>query len=486
MDFSFKLQPFKHQLEGIEYGLNHDKWLLADEPGLGKSAQVIDIADARNVKHCLIICCVNGLKWNWLNEVHKHSDEEGYILGQRDNSIGSNIQRLEDLNKINELPRFIITNIETLKYRIPTGEKVEKVIRGRIKLVDKYRYPITERIQKLCETGQIEMIAIDEFSICKNDNTEQAKQILKLHAPVQIAITGTPVENSPLDVYMPLRWLGYEDRTFDKFKYYYCKFGGYENKEITGYKHLEEITSLLDTMMLRRMKDDVLDLPEKLFVDEYVEMGSKQASVYNAERKTLVKNINEIKSSLNSLTRFIRARQATGYPGIISDVKSSAKFDRMEEIIEDAVGNNKKVVIFSNWTQIVDPAYERLIKKYKGFKVTGEIKNRFNLIKSFQDKDDYNFIIGTIGAMGYGFNINAADIVIFLDEPSNKEKKNQAIDRCHRIGKSKNLTVYTLICQNTVDERIHNLVEIRGEISNILMNDVSDIDKNTLVNYLLS
>jgi SNF2 family DNA or RNA helicase len=327
---------------------------------------------------------------------------------------------------------------------------------------------------------------IDEAQNIKNPSTKQTHAIKELPAFNKIAITGTPVENSPLDVYMPLRWLGYEDRTFDKFKYYYCKFGGYENKEITGYKHLEEITSLLNTMMLRRIKDDVLDLPEKLFVDEYVEMGNKQASVYNAERKTLIKNINDIKSSLNPLTRFIRARQATGYPGIISDVKSSAKFDRMEEITEDAVSNNKKVVIFSNWTQIVNPAYERLIKRYKGFKVTRKTKNRFNLIKSFQDNDDYNFIIGTIGAMGYGFNINAADIVIFLDEPSNKEKKNQAIDRCHRIGKNKNLTVYTLICQNTVDERIHNLVEQRGEMSNILLDTASDIDKTTLVNYLLS
>lgn len=484
----FKTKPFKHQLEGIEYGLTHDKWLLADQMGLGKSAQVIDIADARNVKHCLIVCCVNGLKWNWLNEVHKHSYEEGFILGQRGNSIGSNIQRLEDLNRIDELPRFVITNIETLKYRIPTGEKVEKVIRGKIKIVDKYRYPITEKLQELCETGQIDMIAVDEFHLVKNDDTEQAKQLLKIHSPIQIAITGTPVENAPLDIYMSLRWLGYYDYPYGKFKYHYCKMGGYNGKEILGYKHLDELSSILDTMMLRRLKEETLDLPDKLFVDEYVEMSSKQARIYNGEKRTLVKNIDRIKKSANPLTEFIRARQATGYTGILSNVKVSAKFDRMEEIVDNAVSNGKKVVIFSLWTQIVNPAYERLSRKYKGVIITGDINDeeRYKNKELFQNDDSVEFIIGTIGAMGYGIDLYAGEVVIFLDEPTNMERKNQALDRLHRIGATNNITIYTLMCKDTIDERVHHLVEMRGEMSNILINGSSELDKTTLINYLLS
>ena len=483
-----KVIPFKHQIEGIEYGLTHDKWLLADQMGMGKSMQTINIADRRNVNHCLIICCENGLKWNWLNEVHKHSYKKGYILGQRGKVIGSNKQRLDDLNHIDELPRFIITNIETLKYRLPTGEKIEKKVKGKLQLVDRYYYPIAEKLQQLCESGQIDMIAVDEFHVVRNDDTEQSKQLLKIHSPIQIAITGTPVLKAPLDVFMALKWLGYEDRTYWQFKSHYCRLGGLYGTDVIGYRNLDELTSLLDTMMLRRLKEDILDLPDKTFIDEYVEMGSKQAAIYKGEKKELLKNIDEIKKSNNPLSKFVRARQATGYTGIISDIKVSVKFDRMEELVEDAVNNGEKVVIFSNWTQIVNPAYERLSKRYKGVKITGEIKanDRIENKNKFQNDPDIDFIIGTIGAMGKGYDLYSGSIVIFLDEPSDMETKNQATDRCHRIGQTKNITIYTLICKNTVDERVHTLVENRGEISNILMNEKTESDINTLINYLLS
>ena len=146
-DFEFKTPPYEHQIAGVKYGLSHNKWLLGDEQGLGKTKQVIDIARARKVKHCFIICCVNGLKYNWYNEVSKHSDDGAYILGQsfKNNRliIGTNVERLEDLNHINELPRFIITNIETLRYKVPTGRKIKKKVKGKWQEVDEYRFPIT-------------------------------------------------------------------------------------------------------------------------------------------------------------------------------------------------------------------------------------------------------------------------------------------------------------------------------------------------------
>lgn len=489
-DFEFKTVPFKHQLEGIEYGLAHDKWLLADSMGLGKSKIVIDIADVKKVKHCLIICCKNGLKWNWKRQVEIHSYSDSYILGQRGNVIGSNKQRFDDLNDIDELPRFIITNIETLKYRVPTGEKVERKVNGKLKLVDRYSYPIADRLIELCASGQIEMIAVDEFHRCKNEDTEQAKQLLKIHSPIQIAITGTPVINSPIDIFMSLKWLGYEDRAFGTFKYHYCKMGGYNGKEILGYKHLEEITDTLNTMMLRRLKENEMpNLPDKIFVKDYVEMSSKQEAVYRAIKGEILADIDKIRKSANPLTEFIRLRQATGYTGILSNtIKLSAKLDRMEELVEDAINNGEKVVIFSNWTQITNPAYERLSKRYKGVLVTGNLDaNRRNVsIEKFCYDDNVKFLIATIGVMAEGQTLTSASVEIFLDEPWDMETKNQAIDRCHRIGQTKNLTVYTLITRDTIDQRVNDLVELKGEISNILMNSDSGEDKTSIINYLLS
>ena len=492
-NFKFKTKPFNHQIIGVEYGLNHDKWLLGDEQGLGKTKQVIDIARVRKVKHCLIICCVNGLKWNWRNEVHTHSDDEAFILGQRETArgitIGSNADRLEDLNNINKLPRFIITNIETLRYKTKTGRKVTKKVDGKLKEVDEYIYPITDRLKDLCDSGNIEMIAVDEFHKCKNPDAEQAKQILRLATNVQIAMTGTPLMNAPLDLFVPLKWLGYERHSFYQFKNHHCNMGGYGGYQVVGYKNLEEIEEILSTMMLRRLKDKVLDLPEKTLINEYVEMGKEQTSIYNEAHSDIVNNIDKIKMANNPLSELIRLRQATGYTAILSStVAESAKFDRMEELVSDAVENGHKVVIFSNWTQITNPAYKRLSKKYKGVMITGETKDsdRQGYVDAFQNDDRVKFIIGTIGALGTGLTLHAGSVEIFLDEPWNMALKEQAIDRCHRIGQKNNITVYTLLCKGTIDERINDLVEKKGAMSDILVDNKIQGDKNALINYLLS
>lgn len=173
-DYKFKITPFKHQVEGIEYGLKYDKFLLGDEQGLGKTMQAINIAvikkQQKKYKHCLIICGVNGLKWNWKAEVEKHSDERAYILGTRMKKdkeyIGNMQDRLDDLQllidlpnyetakfhkKVNELdnaeeytishPYFLITNIETLRNE-----------------------DIIKKLKELCDNKIINMIVLDERS----------------------------------------------------------------------------------------------------------------------------------------------------------------------------------------------------------------------------------------------------------------------------------------------------------------------------------
>ena len=490
--FKFKTEPFNHQIEGVTYGLNHDKWLLGDEQGLGKTKQVIDIAEVKKVKHCLIICCVNGLKWNWRDEVHTHSNSNAFILGQRRTStgitIGSNADRLDDLNYLDELPRYIITNIETLRYKVKTGNKIKKRVKGKEVWVDEYFYPITDKLVKLCTSGEIEMIAVDEFHKCKNPEAEQAEQILRLHTPIQIAMTGTPLMNAPLDLFMPLSWLGYEKHSFWQFKNHHCHLGGFGGKQVVGYKHLEEIDETLSTMMLRRLKDDVLDLPEKTYINEYVEMGKEQAKLYATIHADLANNVSNIKMTNNPLVEFIRLRQATGHPNILaSDINESAKFDRMEEIVEDAVENGRKVVVFSNWTEITDRALMRL-KRFNPATITGKIKDKELLPQKekFQEDARCKVIVGTIGKMGTGYTLTAGTVVIFLDEPWNKALKDQAVDRCHRIGTSSNITIYTLLCKNTIDERINDLVEKKGAMSDILVDGKIEGDKNALINFLLS
>ena len=481
IDYQFKTEPFQHQIDGFNYGMKHDRWLLGDEQGLGKTKQVIDIAVARKqqrgYKHCLIVCGVNGLKWNWVNEIATHSDEKAWIIGQQTKKnrvvIGSNVEKIRQLqllidNEPSEIDDayFLITNVESLR----TAE-------------------IADRLADLCRAGKVGLVAADECHKMKNVQSQQGKGFLKIQADTMIAMTGTPLMNTPLDLYIILKWLGYEDHTFYAFKNHYCVMGGYGDYQVVGYKHLDALQAQLNEFMLRRRKDDVLDLPEKTYIDEFVEMTEKQQRVYREIHSDLVDNIDMVKKAVNPLSEMIRLRQATGYTGILSStIRESAKLDRMGEIVDDAISNNKKVVIFSNWTQMTDAVYDRLNEKGYGVAcITGETKDeiRQSIVNDFQTSDKCKVLIGTIGAMGTGLTLTAGTIEIFLDHPWNRALYDQAVDRCHRIGQHNNITVYNLLCKNTIDERIWNIVQRKGSMSDQLVDGMTE-DKGAIVDYLLS
>lgn len=472
-DFKFKTKPYDHQLDAFKFGINHNKWLLGDEMGLGKTKQVIDIAVAKklynNYKHCLIICGVNGLKWNWANEVHTHSNEEAWILGQRFKGmrkvIGGMADRLEDVKRIKEIDSyFLITNVETLRNE-----------------------EITAELNKLCVSGEISMIAFDECHKAKNPNSQQGKGILKIKADTMIAMTGTPLMNTPLDLYIILKWLGYERHSFYQFKNHYCVMGGYGNYQIVGYRNLDELQTELDHIMLRRKKEEVLDLPEKTYIDEFVEMTPKQEQIYNEITNEIRANIDQIEMSNNPLSALIRMRQATGYTGILSSaIQESAKLDRLEELVEEAVENGKKVVVFSNWAQITDEVCRRL-HKYAPAVITGETKDaeRQLMVERFQNDDKCKVVVGTSGAMGTGITLTSGTVEIFMDEPWNMALKEQCVDRCHRIGQKNNITIYTLMCKGTIDERIHNIVEKKGVMADAIVDGKVAENKRELLEYLI-
>ena len=440
--------------------------------------QVIDIAVIRKIemgyKHCLIVCGVNTLKWNWVNEIHTHSNEDAWILGQKTTRkgtirIGSTKDKLNDLIHLekypDDLPYFIITNIESFR-----DEK------------------IADQISKLCNLGIINMCAADEMHKCKNPQVQQTKGFLKCLSECRIGMTGTPLMNSPLDLYVILKWLGYESHAFYSFKKHYCIMGGYGGYEVVGYKNMEQLTAQINDIMLRRLKSEVLDLPEKTYIDEIVEMETKQSKLYD-EIEAGIKN--ELAMGTldltNPLSTLIRLRQCTGYTGIVSDcIFESAKLDRMEDLIEEAVSNNQKVIVFSNWTQMTDIVEQRL-KKYNPAVITGETNDSYrqSMVTKFQEDNNCKVIIGTIGAMGTGLTLTAGSVVIFLDEPWNRALFDQAVDRAHRIGAKSNVTIYSLMCKDTVDERIHDIIYKKGVMSDAIIDGHIVGNKMEVFNYLL-
>lgn len=323
---------------------------------------------------------------------------------------------------------------------------------------------------------------------CKDPSSIQGKHLLKLSADSMISMSGTPLMNNPLDLYIHLKWLGYEKHGFYPFKQHYCIFGGYGGYQVVGYRHLDQLKEQFDDIMLRRLKKDVLDLPEKIHTTEYVEMNTKQTKIYKEVYSEIKGNIDLVSKAVNPLAEMIRLRQATAYTGILSStILESAKFERLDELLDELISNGNKAIIFSNWTSVTNPVFERYKNKYNPAIITGETKNRVEQENKFMMDDSCKIIIGTTGAMGTGLTLTAANTVIFLDEPWNKALKDQAEDRAHRIGTKENVNIITLIAKNTIDERIHELVEQKGAMSDLLVDGkVPTGSKAQLVEFLLS
>lgn len=468
--FEFKTSPMQHQIEGIEYGLEHSRWLLADDQGLGKTKQIIDLAIIRKkalgFKHCLIVCGVNSLKWNWLEEISKHSDETGYILGQYTMkrsgkiAIGSNEDKLADLNKLGcdseiDSHYFIITNIESLR-----------------------NVGIAAKLKELCDNDIINMVAIDEIHRAKNLNTQQGQGMLELQPYYRVAMTGTPLMNSPLDLFAIMKWLGYEPYEFGQFKYHFCNVDEWGN--VIGYKNIDQLRAQLGAFMLRRTKGEVLDLPEKIYQNEYIELTDEQKKLYNQVIDAAIEDP-EIADQIDTdclLAIKLRLRQVSGGIGPFNFIKKNPKLDRLEQIVEEAVYSGTKVIVYSNWVEGLKPAIERL-QKYNPVIITGETKDadRQAIVNKFQNDDSVKVIIGTIGAMGTGLNLFSASNIIFLDHPWTNAAYEQAVDRAHRIGQTNCVIIHNLISKNTYDEDVWDIVQGKKELSNTI------ISKRDLLRY---
>lgn len=489
--FVFTTKPYKHQMEGVIYGLEHESFLLGDDQGLGKTKEIIDLAMCRKqtdgLKHCLIICGINGNKYNWADEVKIHSREDSWILGTRFTKRppikmieGSTKDKMEDLNNVPH-QFFWITNIETLR----GGSFKEK--QGKRTVI---RFPIAEKIQELCDRGIIGMIAFDEAHKAKNPDSQQGKALLSIDCKgPKIPMSGTFVLNNPLDLYLPLRWSGFETHSFYAYKQHYCKMGGFGGKEIVGYKNLDELRSMVSKVMLRRVKGDVLDLPPKVHTIEWVDAYPEQKSLYKDVRDQVRDNIDKVKVHPDPLSEMLRLRQVTGYPGILSStVTKSAKMDRMEELVEEEVAVGGKAIIFSNWSEMTNVIRHKL-KKYNPAYITGEVGSiqRMEEKDRFQNDPNCKVMIGTIGALGTGFTLTAAQLVIFVDEPWNRGIKDQAEDRAHRIGTRGTVRVVTILTRDTVDEGVYNLVQKKGKMADLLVDGkVDGKNVDNVLSYLLT
>lgn len=467
-DFDFKTKPYEHQLDGVEYGILHPSWLLGDQQGLGKTKQMIDLAVWKKknlgIKHCLIVCCVNNLKYNWLNEVKIHSNETACVLGVKKKGREPSMADRIDHLKYGPNEFFWITNIESLR------TKKE----GRF-----YKSELVDIINSYISKGEIGMIIVDEIHKCKNSTSAQGRGLLKLKGASRVGLSGTLLVNKPLDLYTPLAFIGAINQSQYQFDHYYSTTDWFGN--VVGYQHLDELQRLMDANMLRRTKD-ILDLPPKMEKIEYIELSKEERKLYDALeqgiREEIKADANLIKSPASILAKITRLRQTATHCGLISDkIIKSSKFDRLGDILEEARGNGEKVIVFTMFRQLAEMAIKEF-KEYNPLHIWGQM-NQTELEEQkriFQEGEDFNVMFGQIGAAGTGHTLTRASIVVFLDLPWDRATMEQAEDRAHRIGTKKTVTCIRLLAKDTYDERLWKRVLSKGKMSDALI-DMEDIEK---------
>lgn len=464
----FKTKPYSYQLDAVKYGIEHTSWLLGDVQGLGKTKQMIDLAVWKKrhegIKHCLIICCVNNLKYNWLNEVKIHSNETACVLGVKKKGKEPSMADRIDHLKYGPTEFFWITNIESLR--------VKK--EGRL-----YKSEFLDLINGYIKSGEIGMIVADEIHKCKNSTSAQGRGLLKLKGCPKIGLSGTLLVSKPLDLYSPLAFIEAISTSQYTFDLHYTTKDWFGN--ITGYKHLEELQLLMDSNMLRRTKD-LLDLPPKMEKNEYIELSTEERKLYNALEQDIREEIktdaNLIKSPASVLAKITRLRQVATHTGLVStEVVKSSKFERLKDILDEAKNSGEKVIVFTMFRQLAELAMKEF-KDCDPCYVWGQM-NQIELqeqVNKFQTTPGFQVLFGVIQAAGTGITLNQASIVVFLDLPWDRATMEQAEDRAHRIGTKGTVTVIRLLAKDTYDERLWRNVLSKGKMSEALI-DMEEVSK---------
>ena len=333
--------------------------------------------------------------------------------------------------------------------------------------------------------GYIGAIIVDEIHKAKNGGSQQGKALRFLKAPVKIGLSGTPM-NKAEDLWNILTWLGVERRSFYSFRNAYCTMGGFGGYKVIGYKNLDSLNAELNTVMLRRKKEEVLDLPPKLYSTEYVELTTAQKKQYRDIKNGIVADMENILASVNPLNCTLRLRQLTsGNPNLTDD---SPKLDRIKEMLEEEIiPNGHKAIIFSQWSTIAkDLGIE--LSEYDPIVITGEVppEQRQRLVDNFQTNPHCKVAIGTIGAMGTGLTLNKASYVFFMDKAWNSGDNVQAEDRAHRIGTVGAVNVISMVAKGTIDEAVEDyLLENKDLIDRVVDGKGSKQDIKTILNKLL-
>jgi non-specific serine/threonine protein kinase len=343
-------------------------------------------------------------------------------------------------------------------------------------------------------------VVLDESQAIKNPNSKVTKAAGLLKATNRLCLSGTPLQNNTFDIYAQMNFLnpgmlGSVEFFKQEFSIPIDKFGEKEQKD-----HLRK---LLYPFMLRRTKEQVAkDLPEKQEMVLFCEMGDEQRKIYEAFRNDyrdkilgVVDNQGIQKSQLTILQGLMKLRQICDSPSIIKDEEKFPNVSvKLEEIGREIIENisNHKALVFSQFLGMLALIKERLTElgvDYEYFDGSSTVLERERAIQRFQNDESCRVFLISLKAGGVGLNLTAADYVYIVDPWWNPAVEQQAIDRTHRIGQTKNIFAYRMICTDTVEDKILKLQDRKRSLARELITDDEGFVKSLTredVEYLFS
>ena len=424
--------PLTHQKTAIEKLAGSKRFILADDMGLGKTTSTIIAALETGAKKILIVCPAS-LKINWQREIANYSDRPVFIAEGKKFSTDSD---------------FVIVNYDILKNFHDTKSKEETLL----------------------EQSKFDLVILDEAHMISNVQAQRTKIINSFAKKINRVwlLTGTPMTSRPMNYYNLLNLI--ESPVAQNWKAYairYCQgyqFNAGKRKvwNVSGASNLEELRDRTSKQILRRLKEEVLDLPDKIITPVYLNLKSREYENLMGEYYDWYdKNPDESSSLTVQFSKLMKVRK------VIANEKVNQTIEFAENILEQG----KKVIIFTNFTDTLQIIYQHFGKQ--AVYLDGSCSNamRQQAVDSFQNEEKIKVFVGNLKAAGVGLTLTSAEVVIMNDLSFVPAEHSQAEDRAYRYGQRSNVLVYYPIFDNTIEAAIYDILNKKKQIIRTVMGD---------------